>query len=869
MSIDLAQAYQLHIREQLFRQSKIGCMVAATLMPGGALLDYFVYPDHIRILTITRIACSVAIAFILWLHYSFANHSWSRLLPFTWPVVLSLFICYMIFVTGGAPSPYYAGLNIVLIGIIFILPLQLMESIIFTLVTIIFYIITCMIAGNIFDDFEIFYSNLNFLTLTGAVSCLVSHVNSNSNFEQFRLSFQLNQKNLQLTKLERLRTNFFSNISHELRTPLTLILSPIQDLLQNGTDIPQRIRNILLTSHTNALRLLKLVNDLLEVIRIEEGKSQLNFKPLLVDRFLDELVDSVSYLALKRHIHINKSLHSPGVQSQLDSYAFEKIIINLLHNAIKFSPEHSTIAVKTEPAGDHIRIRVVDHGIGIGPEELPFIFDRFRQADASSTRQYQGSGLGLSLVKDLTDQLNGFINVLSEPGVGTTFNLYFPVHDTLPPDSQVSMIPLETQDSMHRLFSLANRSGMLHVENDKPALGPNNNHSESKLTPHTILVVEDEPDLREYLVASLSATYPVLEAVDGAAALAAINEHKPALVVLDLMLPEIDGLEVCARIKGKAATRNTKIILLTARIDESAKLTALDNGADDFLTKPFSTLELQTRIRNLLQNVEFEQALANANTSLQQTLAELKDTQAQLIQSEKTHALEYLSAGILHEINNPLNYTLTALQLAKGLPEATENALLHDIFEDMHEGMLRIKGIVGDLQTFAHPSPVDKQAVFKLADAVRTALNFTSQDAISVTIHNEIEPDIQVVGSRNHIVQVLINLITNAIKATRAVEHLRKGEIVIHSSFIPGRVCIFVKDNGTGIDREILDKIFDPFFTTRDVGEGMGLGLSVSQTIIKVHGGSLKVNSQPGEWTEFGFDLELSHPAGGGMSALN
>jgi two-component system, sensor histidine kinase PhcS len=239
-----------------------------------------------------------------------------------------------------------------------------------------------------------------------------------------------------------------------------------------------------------------------------------------------------------------------------------------------------------------------------------------------------------------------------------------------------------------------------------------------------------------------------------------------------------------------------------------------------------------------------------------------------LIQSEKTHALEYLSAGILHEINNPLNYTLTALQLAKGLREARDNAMLHDILEDMHEGMLRIKGIVGDLQTFAHPSPVDKQADFKLVDAVRTALNFTSQDAINVTIHNKIEPDIQVVGSRNHIVQVLINLITNAIKATRAVEHLRKGEIVIHSSFIPGRVTIFVKDNGTGIDQEILDKIFDPFFTTRDVGEGMGLGLSVSQTIIKVHGGNLKVSSQFGEWTEFGFDLELSHPAGGGMSAL-
>src|SRR5690606_25155515 len=148
------------------------------------------------------------------------------------------------------------------------------------------------------------------------------------------------------------------------------------------------------------------------------------------------------------------------------------------------------------------------------------------------------------------------------------------------------------------------------------------------------------------------------------------------------------------------------------------------------------------------------------------------------IQSEKTNALEHLSAGILHEINNPLNYTLTALQLAKGLPGAKNDEMLLDIFQDMHEGMSRIKAIVSDLQTFAHPSPVEKQNSFKLAQAITTALNFTSKDAGPVTIRDDSDKDVLVIGSRNHIVQVLINLITNALKAVRAVEGQRKGEIV-------------------------------------------------------------------------------------------
>lgn len=859
MHTSLSESYEIEHRNQKFNRSKIGCIASIIMIPLGANLDHIVYPDFAEQFFSIRLFCELFLIFIFALHYAAPMKKYLSLLTFAWPTGINVSTCAMIYLSDGAVSPYYAGLNLVLIGATFLLPFKVIESFLLFLITLAIYIYTSAISGTIQNDYRIFYNNVSFLILTGVVICIVSHFNTRSRFKEFQLSHDLNIRNQQLIDLEKLRTNFFANISHELRTPLTLILSPVQDLLNSDADLSPRVRKILHISHRNALRLLKLVNDLLEVIRIEEGKSQLDLKPLFVDAFLNELADSISYLSSKKKILIEKRLICPSVQIRCDMYAFEKIIINLLHNAIKFSGPGSLITLSTLHENNSIHITIADTGYGIRMEELPFIFDRFRQADSSSTRQYQGSGLGLSLVKDLSEQLDGEIAVSSKFGSGTTFTLTFPVHRFAPETAQVVNDPNPEQDSLQKLYRLANRSGMLHLESSFPASIHQPVAQPSVRSPHTLLIVEDEHDLREYLVAALQDSYSILQAEDGEQAYRIILEQKPSLVLLDLMIPKIDGLDLCARIKQDVSCRGIKIILLTARIDEDAKITALNNGADDFLTKPFSTLELQTRIRNLLKSADFEQQLTGTNRELKQTLHELKETQAQLIQSEKTNALEYLSAGILHEINNPLNYTLTALQLARGLPAANHDDMLQEIFEDMNEGMCRIKDIVSDLQTFAHPSPVNKQSSFKFSQALKTALNFTSQDVSAAVIRNQTDLDLQVIGSKNHIVQVLINLITNALKAVRAVETQRKGDILITTSVKGGRLLVTVRDNGTGIDQAILDKIFDPFFTTRDVGEGMGLGLSVSQTIIKAHSGQLRATSAHGEWTEFSFDLELGH----------
>ncbi len=329
------------------------------------------------------------------------------------------------------------------------------------------------------------------------------------------------------------------------------------------------------------------------------------------------------------------------------------------------------------------------------------------------------------------------------------------------------------------------------------------------------MIVDDEPDMRQYLVGFLEKEYRMSQVRDGKQALELAGELLPNLLLLDLMIPELDGLEVCKRLKRDPKTRNIKIILLTARVDEEAKLTALQNGADDFLTKPFSRSEVETRLRNLLETARLESQLIDRNRELVDTLGELKETQANLVRSEKLNALGGLAAGLLHEVNNPLNYVISAIQLARMESDVKNSEALTEYFEDIDEGVSRIRNIVTDLHTFAHPLETEKTRPFSLSAAVESALRFTANERSDIATPVELEPGDQVVGSQGHVVQVLVNLITNACSAIRALKGARPGEIAIRSERQEDRVRVSVSDNGIGMDESTLSRVFEPFLRQR------------------------------------------------------
>lgn len=244
------------------------------------------------------------------------------------------------------------------------------------------------------------------------------------------------------------------------------------------------------------------------------------------------------------------------------------------------------------------------------------------------------------------------------------------------------------------------------------------------------------------------------------------------------------------------------------------------------------------------------------NYQLKETIEDLKTTRNQLIQSEKINAIGSLSAGLLHEVNNPLNYSLTAVQLLKIDPQINADEDLKDTVKDIEEGMVRIKNIVTDLRAFAYPEEADKKTNFCLRSAVESAIRFTASDCKDIEKIINIDANLDVIGSQTHIVQVLINLISNAAKAIK--KSGKAGVIRIETEEKDNRVIVSVTDNGTGMSEDNLRRVFDPFFTTSNIGEGVGMGLSISHTIIKNHNGNLSAESVLGEGSRFFFDLGKS-----------
>ena len=370
-----------------------------------------------------------------------------------------------------------------------------------------------------------------------------------------------------------------------------------------------------------------------------------------------------------------------------------------------------------------------------------------------------------------------------------------------------------------------------------------------------ILIADDEPDMLKYLKSQLSINFQVIEAVDGQQAVEKASQFLPDVIVCDMMMPERNGLEVCRELRERTSTRSIPILLLTARADEETKLAALSAGANDFITKPFSTTELSVRLKNLFDAHSLQQELARQNQILEATIEQLKETEVQLVHSEKLASLGRMSAGIIHEINNPLNFAKTALYVLRIMTESlsgNEKKEFREVLEDMGEGINRISSIVSDLRTFTQPHLTQLEKV-SVSEVVNSALRLLSNEwENKVRVEKEIPEHQTIWANRNQITQVMVNLLQNALHALEKKHCSERGATIwIRGIEENGESLIIVRDNGEGIASEDLQKIFDPFFTTKDVGEGMGLGLSICYRIMKQHGGRIQVESERGTYAEF------------------
>jgi C4-dicarboxylate-specific signal transduction histidine kinase len=540
--------------------------------------------------------------------------------------------------------------------------------------------------------------------------------------------------------------------------------------------------------------------------------------------------------------------------------------------------------VRAEKQDTNLVLTVTDTGMGISEKNLAHVFDRFWQADGSSKRKFQGVGIGLALVKELVEVQGGTVAVQSEEGKGTVFTMrlpYQPVESVpqngteVPPatdrpafeEAGTSQTPAPanggnggTVTSEEWLSNLYRRAELF------PALTPlqgtvqrgetarNGNHP-------TILVADDEPDMLRFLKSQLSSHYRVLEAVDGQQAIEKAGQFLPDIILLDMMMPEKDGLQACREIRAQTPTQSIPIILLTARADEETKLAALSAGASDFLTKPFSTTELHVRIKNLVESHQYQRKVSKQNQVLETTIEQLKDTETQLVQTEKLASLGRMSAGIIHEINNPLNFATTGLYTLRNKGKylaAEQQEEYQEVLKDVEDGIKRVRNIVSDLRMFTHPDTESRDQV-EISEVVTASLRFLSnewKDKVQIEQHL---PEHQTVwANKNKLIHVLVNLFQNSLDALRRKTfENEKPTIWIEGRVEESRTLLVLRDNGTGIAAEHLDKIFDPFYTTKDVGEGMGLGLAICYRIVLECEGRITVRTEPGKFCEFTLEFPL------------
>jgi C4-dicarboxylate-specific signal transduction histidine kinase len=375
----------------------------------------------------------------------------------------------------------------------------------------------------------------------------------------------------------------------------------------------------------------------------------------------------------------------------------------------------------------------------------------------------------------------------------------------------------------------------------------------------TLLVADDEPDMLRFLKSQLSTHYRVLEAVDGQQAVDKASQFQPDIILLDMMMPEKDGLQACKEIRARTSTQDIPIVLLTARADEETKLAALSAGASDFLAKPFSTTELHVRIKNLVDSHEFQRKLSKQNQVLEATIEQLKETETQLVQSEKLASLGRMSAGIIHEINNPLNFATTGLFTLRNKGKylaAEQQEEYAEILKDVEEGIRRVKTIVSDLRMFTHPDTESRDQV-EVSEVVTSALRFLSNEwKDRVHIEEKLTGHQTIWANKNKLIHVLVNLLQNSLDALKdkAFEG-DKPTIWIEGRADNGKSLLIVRDNGSGISSEHLDKIFDPFYTTKDVGQGMGLGLAICYRIVQECEGRISVRTEAGKYCEFALEF--------------
>jgi signal transduction histidine kinase len=653
-----------------------------------------------------------------------------------------------------------------------------------------------------------------------------------------------------LEQVDKAKTVFFSNISHEFRTPLTLILSPLEELInqRNGSLAVADKQNIE-TAHRNALRLLKLVNTLLDFSRIESGRQNANYVLTDIVEFTKKLASNFRSVIEKANLQLIINADAFIQPVYIDRSMWEKIVFNLLSNAFKYTLS-GNITIELVVENGYAVMKVKDTGVGIPEAELPRMFERFHRVQQVTGRTHEGTGIGLSLIKELVLLHKGEISVDSETNVGSTFTVKIPMGKEHLPAEQIKSQKEEGDSQGFNMY--VEEAGTLLMKAHETS------ETAEKEDMPLVLVVDDNADMREHIQTILSGRFKVVTAVNGQDALQKIQEQQPALILSDIMMPVLDGIGLLKEIKGNKATVHIPVILLTARAGEESKIVGWETGADDYLTKPFSAKELISRIASQIKTQQIRTEALMGIAEQKKYAKQLEDMNRELTKmNEELTSFAYVSS---HDLQEPLR---KIQMFSKRIMEKEVHVLSDEgknFFQRMDNAANRMQLLINDLLTYSRTNTSQKHFEKTNLNLLITEVKQELYERISATgtiIACESLPELSIIPFQFK--QLFTNLITNSIKFARtgvtpyiqiSVEQIDGHTLEYPTANREKKYWhISVADNGTGFDPRFNEQIFGLFqrlHGRRDY-EGTGIGLAIAKKVVENHSGFIAAEGKENE----------------------
>jgi signal transduction histidine kinase len=683
----------------------------------------------------------------------------------------------------------------------------------------------------------------------------------------------LKTQNTTLSELDQMKSDFLANLSHELRTPLTLILAPLRSILngQYGA-LPESAVPVVERVLRNTVRLNGMVNDLLDVSKLEAGKMTIHLGKVNPAELVSTLVKELEPAAHERKIQVQADVDRwpRGTCALLDASMFEKIALNLLSNAFKFTPEGGSVVATVSMTDGALVLSVSDTGIGISQENKALLFQRFQQIDSESNRYHHGTGLGLALVKEFSELLKGTVSVESEAGVGSKFTVRIPYIEvgsstaatTATAASAATETPRVAPAPPQERSSLSELVRSESLPRPEPTASPF-----AQLLQPTVLIVEDNPDLQQYVQETLGADFRVLTASNGEEALSILRAHEPDVILSDVMMPGMDGLELLRRIKSHPVWKFIPVILLTAKVAREERLAGLDEGADDYLTKPFDAVELKTRLRAALRVRALYRELESKNDELQSARSGLQRkveerTYELSLQSQKAMAAnkakDQFLANMSHEMRTPLTAIIGFSDLVAAGANENEAVEFQETIRRNAQHLLSLIDEILDFSKIESGTMTIERSTIETRDFF-TGIESTFKPAVEkkgIDLRLELDAGVPpaLKTDAKRLRQMVVNLIGNAVKFTE------RGSVKIEVHVIDDRgspqLRIRVIDTGIGIPNDVHNRLFAPFSQadmslSRKFG-GTGLGLALSRKMARSLGGELMIeSSQPGVGSVF------------------